>query len=81
MPTCADCKHLKTDTPVARKTAALGFAVCAKGVVAGGGLDFYPVAFWHDCEAFSKLSELKLIERRKKLEYWTDYLLKTMGKK
>lgn len=80
MPTCAECKHLKTDTPIARKTAALGFSVCAKGVVAGGGLDYWPIEFWHECETFSKLTGEKLIDRKKKLTHWTNYLLKTMGK-
>lgn len=78
---CADCRHLKTDTPLSRKTAALGFSVCALGICPRGGLDYYPLEFDHACSKHQKLVGSGLADRRKKLKFWTDYLLKTMGKK
>ena len=77
MSVCSECRYLKVDQPMARKSAALGFAVCDAGVKPKT-MDFYPIEFSHKCAKFDPLKGAELDDRKRKLKHWTDYLSRSM---
>lgn len=82
MSVCAYCRFMKTDTKLARKTAALGFAICGKGHrpkdFGAEFLDYYPVEMHQSCKSYECLPNDALRERKISIARWQDYLIRKM---
>ena len=75
---CAECSHLDLSTPIARRWAAVGMAVCAHGLTPADcgapTLSMWPVDMEHKCPASERLSAEGRREQGERLERYRNFL-------
>ena len=81
---CAECKFLDLSTPINRRWAAVGYAVCSlHRTPADNGdktLQNYPVFIEHKCPACDELKGDERLGQLKKLKSYREYLEHICGK-
>ena len=75
---CSMCRHLDLSTPISRRTAAIGYAVCELGLRPKDdgfpNLQSWPLETFHSCPKGERLEGRDKEIRAKTLKNYRDYL-------